>query len=198
MKTPEPLCINHRAELCLHKTWRPFEIIINVLVSSYRFIRILMLWVYNHYKYVNYFSTEIVFMRQNLTSTDVRFWRMKTIPVLTCLTVLHIVQILGACMFSIIPERPLLIVSHIKIGPTFPASVLLNLNWDIKPIFSIITFRQNMTYVTKAHMTHNYVSGYWETKCSKIWSRRDLAPGNTMLWLYCYSAWIWKRVSATL
>ena len=42
-------------EIFLHKPWRPkgfqFEIIINGLVSSFRFIWIPMLWVYCHNKY---------------------------------------------------------------------------------------------------------------------------------------------------
>ena len=42
--------------LFLHKQWRPkgfsqFKIIINVFVSSLRFIWIAMLWVYGHYNY---------------------------------------------------------------------------------------------------------------------------------------------------
>ena len=58
----------HNAGFCLHRLWKPkgfvqFEIIINVLVSSFWFIWIPMLWVY-------------------LTSTDVRFWRIKTVPAL--------------------------------------------------------------------------------------------------------------------
>ena len=59
-----------------------FEIIINVLFSSFRFIWIPMLWVYGHYKYFNSFSAGTVFIRQNLTSTDVRFWCIKTVPAL--------------------------------------------------------------------------------------------------------------------
>ena len=61
------------------KSWRPkglfqFETIINVLVRSFGFICIPMLWVYDHYKYVYVYSAEINFSRQNnLTSTDVRF-----------------------------------------------------------------------------------------------------------------------------
>ena len=35
-----------------------------------------MLWVYGHYKYFHCFSARTVFIRQNLTSTDVRFWVM--------------------------------------------------------------------------------------------------------------------------
>ena len=42
------------------------RIIINVSVCSFRFIRIPMLWVYDHYKYVNFFSAGTVFIRQNL------------------------------------------------------------------------------------------------------------------------------------
>ena len=38
--------------------------------------------VYSHYTYVNPFSAGTVFIRQNLTSADVRFWRIKTIPAL--------------------------------------------------------------------------------------------------------------------
>ena len=59
-----------------------FEIIINVLVSSFRFIWIPMLWVYGHYKYITLISVSIDFKRQNLTSTDVRFWRLKSIHAL--------------------------------------------------------------------------------------------------------------------
>ena len=50
-----------------------FEII-NVLASASRFIWIPMLWVYDQYKYFNYFC---FFIRQNLTSTEFRFWRIK-------------------------------------------------------------------------------------------------------------------------
>ena len=46
-----------------------FEIFINVLVSSLRFIWIPMLWVHSHYKFINSFSAGIVFIRPN------RFWR---------------------------------------------------------------------------------------------------------------------------
>ena len=41
-----------------------------------------MLWVYGHYKYFYSYSAGIDFSRQNLTSTDVRFWRLKSIPAL--------------------------------------------------------------------------------------------------------------------
>ena len=59
-----------------------FEIIIDVLVSSFWFLWKTMLWVYGHYKYFNSFSAGTVFIRQNLTSVDVRFWRIKTVPAL--------------------------------------------------------------------------------------------------------------------
>ena len=50
----------YKAELFLYKSSRPkvffrFEIIINAFVSSSRFIRIPMLWVYGHYKYFDFF-----------------------------------------------------------------------------------------------------------------------------------------------
>ena len=69
-----------------YEPWEPkglfqFEIIINVLVGSSCFILIPMLCVYGLKKYF-YFSTGTVFIRQNLTSTDVRFWRIKTVPAL--------------------------------------------------------------------------------------------------------------------
>ena len=77
----------YSAELILYKTWRSkglfqFEILINVLASSSCFIWISMLWVYGQYKYFNSSSAGTVFIRQNLTSTDVRFWHMKTVPAL--------------------------------------------------------------------------------------------------------------------
>ena len=43
------------------------------------------LWVYGDYKYFNPFSAGIVFIRQNLTSTDVRISRIKTVPELEVL-----------------------------------------------------------------------------------------------------------------
>ena len=49
-----------------------------VLVSFLRCIRISMLWVYGLYKYVILSD----FIRHNLTSIDVRFWRIKSIPAL--------------------------------------------------------------------------------------------------------------------
>ena len=77
----------YSAELFVLKPWRlrdfcQFEIIINVLVSSFWFIWIPMLQVYDHYKYFNHLSAGTVFILQNLTSTDVRFWRIKTVPAL--------------------------------------------------------------------------------------------------------------------
>ena len=41
-----------------------------------------MLCVYGHYKYFYVYSAEIDFSRQNVTSTDVTFWRLKSIPAL--------------------------------------------------------------------------------------------------------------------
>ena len=59
-----------------------FEIIINALISSFWFIWIPMLWVYDHYKYLYFYSAGVDFKRQDLTSTDVRFCRLKSIPAL--------------------------------------------------------------------------------------------------------------------
>ena len=77
----------YNAELFFFNPWRlkgffQFEIILNVLVGSLRFIWIPMLWVYGQWKYFNSFGAGIVFIRQNLTSTDVRFWPIKTVPAL--------------------------------------------------------------------------------------------------------------------
>ena len=41
-----------------------------------------MLLVYGHEKYFNSFSAGTVFIRQNLTSTDIGFWSLKTVPAL--------------------------------------------------------------------------------------------------------------------
>ena len=67
------------AELFVYKSWRPkffiqFEIIINVLVSSFCFILIPMLWVHDHYKY-------FIFWLRGLT-LDFRIWRLETVPAL--------------------------------------------------------------------------------------------------------------------
>ena len=72
-------CINHGDQRVFWKIRsNQFEIIINVLVSSFRFIWIPRLWVYGHYKYFNSFIVGIDFIRQNLTSMDVR----KSVPAL--------------------------------------------------------------------------------------------------------------------
>ena len=57
-----------------------FETIIKVFVRSFWLIWIPMLWVYSLYKYVYSYSAGIDISRQNLTSTDVRFLRLKSIP----------------------------------------------------------------------------------------------------------------------
>ena len=55
-------CVNpYNAELILYKLWKPkglfeFEIIINASVSSFQFISIPMLWVYDRWKYFISFS----------------------------------------------------------------------------------------------------------------------------------------------
>ena len=64
-----------------------FEIIMNVFVSSFWFIWTPMLWVYDPWvydrlKYLYSYSAGIDIRRQNLTSTDVRFWRLKSMPAL--------------------------------------------------------------------------------------------------------------------
>ena len=69
-------CINHGDERVSSIWNHPKNL------GSFQCIWILMLWVYGHYKYFNYFSAGSVFRRQNQTSTDVRFWRIKTIPTL--------------------------------------------------------------------------------------------------------------------
>ena len=54
-----------------------FELKINVLVGSFRFIWIPMLWVYGHYKYF----TLSVWDRLQMSESDVvRFWRLKSAP----------------------------------------------------------------------------------------------------------------------
>ena len=50
-----------------------FEIIINVLISSFRFISILILLVYDYYIFVIHSVKGIDFKRHNLTSVDVKF-----------------------------------------------------------------------------------------------------------------------------
>ena len=63
-----------------------FEILINFLVRSFHFISIPMLWVYDHYNVFVSFSAGTVCRRQNLTSIDVRFWRLLSDPALEGLT----------------------------------------------------------------------------------------------------------------
>ena len=61
------------------KGFFPFEIITNVLVISFRFFWIpMLLLVSGHCKHLLSFSAGIDFRRQNLTSMDVRFLRLKS------------------------------------------------------------------------------------------------------------------------
>ena len=58
---------------------------INVLVSSFRFIWIPLLWVHNHYKYftVSVWRSTLDFRSTSESDVyDVRFWRLKTVPAL--------------------------------------------------------------------------------------------------------------------
>ena len=66
--------INHGHQRCFFQ----FDIIINVLVSSFWFIWIQMLWVYGQYKC-------LVFSVRG-PSLDVRIWSLKTVPALKGLT----------------------------------------------------------------------------------------------------------------
>ena len=72
---------SYNAEIFYRNHWdkQVFSIwiIINVLLSSFRFIWILLLWVYGYYNYFSALSAGIVFTCQNLTSTD-RFCHIKT------------------------------------------------------------------------------------------------------------------------
>ena len=83
-----------------------FKIVINVLVSYFCFIWIPMLCVYGHYRLFNSFSAGIVFRRQNLMSRDVRFRRLKTIPVLkglpiSCTTYIESMLVFIVCHFKL-------------------------------------------------------------------------------------------------
>ena len=78
-----------------------FEIIISVLFSSFRFILIHMLWVYDHYNCFNSFRARTVFRRQILTSTDVRIWRLKTVLALR----LHNIIILYSQDISVLNQE---------------------------------------------------------------------------------------------
>ena len=80
------LTLLHNVEIFLHKLGKQKVFFrnhhaINFLVSSFRLIWIPMLWIdgrYNNYC-VNSLSAGTVFRRQNLTFTDVRFWRLNTV-----------------------------------------------------------------------------------------------------------------------
>ena len=63
--------------------WNHHKWLIIYTVSSFRFILIIhVLWICDHYIYFISFSAGADFRRQNLTSTDVKFWRLKSIPAL--------------------------------------------------------------------------------------------------------------------
>ena len=63
-----------------------FEIIINVLILV--LVSFIFIWI--PIKYFNYFSAGTVIARQNLTSVDVRFWRVKTVPAMKGLIAVHL------------------------------------------------------------------------------------------------------------
>ena len=82
-------CFNtYNAGIFWYKPKCFFENILNVLVTSFCFIGIPMLWVYGHYykhyNFSNSFSVWTDFRRQNLASIEmnVKFWRLKAVPVL--------------------------------------------------------------------------------------------------------------------
>ena len=76
---------SYKAGIFLYKQWKlkgffQFEIIINDLVSSFRFIGIPVLWGYDHYKYVHSFSAGTVFI------IYVKTGRLKTVSALKGVT----------------------------------------------------------------------------------------------------------------
>ena len=73
LTTLKDFCINYETKRVFQ-----FEIIINVLVSSFCFLLTSMLWVYDYYTLFTSYGTEIEFRRHNLTSIDVRFWPLKS------------------------------------------------------------------------------------------------------------------------
>ena len=106
-KVPPPalwLCI-FNYHLCL-------SIIIYVLVGTFRFIWIPMLWVYGHYKYFNSSSEGTDCIRQNLTSTD-RLWRKKTVPALK-----------GLMNYSLAQDTNLLIIFYPYRNPDHPRNLM--------------------------------------------------------------------------
>ena len=83
----------------LNHVFFQFEIIFLykcLIVISFCFIWIPMLWFYDQYKCLNSFSAGTVFIRQNLTSTDVRFWRIKRVPALKGINERHICHAIDA------------------------------------------------------------------------------------------------------
>ena len=89
------VCVHHKASFKPWQRWiscvwnmetKEFISIWNhhrcLSYSSFRFIWIPMLWVCGYYKYFNHFSARTVFIRPNLTYTDVRFWRIQTVSAL--------------------------------------------------------------------------------------------------------------------
>ena len=118
-------CINHGDHGDQRVVFK-FEIIINVFVTyKLSFICILILWVYGNYTYFNPFSAGTVFIHQNLTSTDVRFWCIKTVSVLKGLIVRC--ELLSQIPFQV--NRNVHIYKFIKIShneQTNPYNVVLS------------------------------------------------------------------------
>ena len=86
----------------LTKGFFQFEIVINVLASSFRFTWIPMLFVYGHYKCFYSYSAGIDFRRQNLTST---IWRLTSIPALEGLKNVYIRSKQQRCEQSLFPQN---------------------------------------------------------------------------------------------
>ena len=69
---------NHKDQICFFSVWNHNKCL---SYSSFRFSWIPMLWVYGHYMFYS-FSSGIDLGGHNLTSIDVRFWRLKSVPAL--------------------------------------------------------------------------------------------------------------------
>ena len=98
-----PLTLATLKYICIkHEDQRAFSIwnhhnYINVLLASVCSIWIPMSWIYDHI--FNFFSAGTDFRRQNLTSADVTFWRLKLISALKGLMMCGLTCIFSLSMF---------------------------------------------------------------------------------------------------
>ena len=150
-----------------------------------------MLWVYDHYRYFKFFIAWINFRRQNLTSTYVRFWRLKSIPALKLVTF--------PSSNNVNKIRPISATNKWNIPDAYKAGRLLTLDLlNCLFLFYVHKKLELLAQFLSANFQFIKQMGTFEIELFLLLASDKNMVGNLIETVYIPTPWIRKGVSATL